>query len=436
MRSVAYQMRQIIEHFFPDLFTWMREIEDCRSKSEYELAEIITACLAMFLFKVGSRNGMNNLQTDPEFRKNYKKLFQLDLPHPDTIKNVMRVLHETHLEELKRRMIQALLNKKALHKFRFCGQWFLIAVDATGVVSFKHQHCEQCQHSTSKKGKVTWFHTVLEAKLVTSNGFALSLGTEWIENPVDDYDKQDCERKAFIRLAARLKKDYPRLPICIVADGLYPYQGFFNICKGHDWRYIDTFKDGCLPSVWEEVESLLSLQTENLRSETRIEGQKKIERSYRWVTGIDYNGHRVNWLECRETISEAGKEDIHHRFVHLTDLKPDYQGAPNLSAAGRRRWKIENEGFNAQKNQGYGLTHKFARKSYRAMKNYYQCLQIAHIINELLVLSVTFQNLLTGKMTLKHIWKCLQSLMGYGTINAAELQAITAMPCQIRFAAT
>ena len=126
-----------------------------------------------------------------------------------------------------------LLNQKALHKYRFQGKWFLIAVDATGVVSFKHQHCEQCQHRTSKKGKTTWFHTVLEAKLVTANGFALSLGTEWIENPVGEYDKQDCERKAFVRLAARLKKDYPRLPICIAADGLYPYQTFFDICQAN-----------------------------------------------------------------------------------------------------------------------------------------------------------------------------------------------------------
>ena len=427
-------MHRTIEHFFPDLFSWMREIEDCRSKSEYELAEIITACLSMFLFKAGSRNEQNNLQNDPKFRKNYKKLFKLDLPHPDTVNNVMKVLDESHLEKLKRRMIQALLKQKALHKYRHQGKWFLVAVDATGVVSFKHQHCEQCQHRTSKTGKITWFHTVLEAKLVTANGFALSLGTEWIENPLDEYDKQDCERKAFVRLAARLKKDYPRLPICIAADGLYPYQTFFYTCETNGWRYIATFKDGCLSTVWDEVESLGKLQTENRRYETRIEGNKRIERVYRWVTEIDYNGHSVHWLECRETISQTDKEDIHRRFVHLTDLKPDCQNAPSISTAGRLRWKIENEGFNAQKNQGYGLKHKFARKSYRAMKNYYQCLQIAHIINELLVLSTTFQNLLTGKMTLKHIWKCLQSLMGYGKINAAELQEISAKPCQIRFA--
>lgn len=49
------------------------------------------------------------------------------------------------------------------------------------------------------------------------------------------------------------------------------------------------------------------------------------------------------------------------------------------------RWKIENEGFNEQKNNGYELEHKYSEVSLRAAKNYYQCLQIACIINQLLV---------------------------------------------------
>ncbi len=69
---------------------------------------------------------------------------------------------------------------------------------------------------------------MLEARLVTFNGFSISLLSEWIENPSDeDYDKQDCERKAFTRLAARLKQDFPRLPVLILADGLYPYHSMF-----------------------------------------------------------------------------------------------------------------------------------------------------------------------------------------------------------------
>ena len=52
---------------------------------------------------------------------------------------------------------------------------------------------------------------------------AFPFATEWIENPEGgEYDKQDCKRKGFARLAATLKEACPRLPMLILADGLYP----------------------------------------------------------------------------------------------------------------------------------------------------------------------------------------------------------------------
>ena len=433
-QTVASQMYRIIQKFFPDLFKWMREIEDFRHKSEYELASIITACIAMFLFKSDSRNSFYNLQKDPKFQKNYKKLFKLQLPHPDTVNRVMKRLDEEHLNELKKSMVQVLLNRKTLHKYRLLNKYFEIAVDATGQASFDYKHCENCLHRTSKKsGKTTYFHNVLEAKLVTSNGFAISLGTEWIENGDTEYEKQDCERKAFVRLAKKLKGDFPRLPICIVADGLYPYQGFFDICRDNSWRYIANFKDGCLPTVWRKVDSQGALQRANCRQQTRTKGNKSLKNDYRWVTDIDYRGHNMHWMECVEIVRTPNKKDSSTRFVYVTDLMPDRANIAELIAAGRLRWKIENEGFNEQKNGGYNLKHKFARNSYLATKNYYQCLQIAHMINQLLVMSKDFQELLIGKMTLKHLWRCLQGFMGYGDIDEAELDAIDAKKCQIRF---
>ena len=203
--SLVSQLHRTIHHFFPQLFDQMRELQDCRKKSTYELAEIITACLAMFIFKSGSRNEFNNMCDDENFEKNYQRLFNLNLPHPDTVDRVMRKLPEDQLTRLKQRMVKTLLSAKTLHKFRFLKKWFVIAVDATGTASYPHQHCEQCLHQTSTKGKTTYFHNVLEAKLLTPNGLAISIATEWIAN-VGEYDKQDCERKAFIRLAAQLKK--------------------------------------------------------------------------------------------------------------------------------------------------------------------------------------------------------------------------------------
>ncbi len=51
---------------------------------------------------------------------------------------------------------------------------------------------------------------------------------------------------------------------------------------------------------------------------------------------------------------------------------------------GRLRWKVENEGFNAQKNEGYGMAHRFSEHSYGA-RNFYLLLLIAHYICQLIL---------------------------------------------------
>src|SRR4030043_615 len=281
-KNLIYQIFKVIHNCFPDLFDRIRQIEDYRKKSDYELAELITACIAMFIFKEGSRNALNNDRQEENFEKNYQRIFKMRLPHMDTVDDVMRQLAENELEELKTSLIQTMLKKRTLHKFRFLKKWVVVAVDGSGIMSFTERHCDHCLTKTSKNGKVTYFHNVLEAKLVCSNGFSLSLATEWIENPEGDFDKQDCERKAFERLAEKLKSIYPHLPICITADGLYPNQTFFDICENNHWSFIVTFKDGNLPSVWKKVESLKADMTDN-EYEQRIEEEgKKIHRSYCW----------------------------------------------------------------------------------------------------------------------------------------------------------
>jgi len=189
----------------------------------------------MFIFKEGSRNAFNNDRKEGCFKENYMNIFNLRLPHPDTADNVMRVLEENELEGLKTWMIKISLSKKLPHKFCFLDKYHLIAVDGSGMMSFGEKHCDHCLTKTSRKGKTTYFHTVSEAKLICASGFSISLATEYIENPSGDYDKQDCELKAFQRLTLKLKKMYPHLPVCIVADGLYPNKTFFDICKKNQY---------------------------------------------------------------------------------------------------------------------------------------------------------------------------------------------------------
>jgi len=437
-------MYQTIVHHFPSLFDWMREIDDSRKKkSSYELAALLTACLSLFLFKAESRNGFNNLREDLRFKKNYQRLFKWPMPHMDTVDRVMRHLKTEQIEQLKQRMVQTLLRRKVFHNQRYRNKWFSVAIDGTGVMSFNEQHCEQCLHKTSKKGQTTWMHHVLEARLVTANGFSVSLMSEWIENPVDQtYDKQDCERKAFTRLATRLKQAFPRLPILILADGLYPYEGFFATCKAHNWSYIVTFKEGNLTTIWEEVRERLLFQQKNHHQEQIIKPEQDTEeRYYRWVTGLTYQGYSLHWLECRETIVQTNKkgasEKIESIFTHITDLSLTAQNIVTTSRTGRLRWKIENEGFNSLKNEGYALQHKYSRVSYQATKNYYQLIQIAHLINQLMINSTRFQKVYFSTKnhpTLKSLWQNLIAVMKWAELDTDHIQVIATQKIQFRFA--
>ena len=421
-----------IHQYFPGLFDRIALIEDVRKKSEYKLTEIIMAGIAMFIFKEGSRNAFNNDRNDGGFQANYRKLFNLRLPHMDTVDKVMRLLKEDELEKLKTWMIKVLLSKKTLHKFRFLGKYHLVAIDGSGMMSFDEKHCDQCLTKTSKSGKKTYFHYVLEAKIVCGNGFSISVATEYIENPSGDYNKQDCEMKAFRRLSQKLKKMHPRLPICITADGLYPNKTFFNICQVNQYVYIVTFKDGNLPSVWEEVESLKVITTDNEHREIMRIGAAKIRREYRWINAIDYNGCIVNWVECDETITTTSGQIIKKRFVFLTDQEVTRSNVSEICECGRLRWKIENEGFNTQKNHGCNMEHKYSRVSWRAAKNYYQCLQIGHLINILIELSADFGKFLVGKMTVAKMWENLRGFFKFQCIDENDIIGLSQKRSQIR----
>jgi hypothetical protein len=303
-----------------------------------------------------------------------------------------------------------------------------VAIDGTQVMKVAEGHCEHCLKRTSKKGKVTYFHYVLEAKLICDNGFCLSLGTEWIENPDGQFEKQDCEQKAFVRLAEQLKHNDPRLPMCLVADALYPNQTFVQICEKNGWGWIVTFKDGNLPSVWKQV--LGEGTARSTREETSQSGGKTIRHIYSWVQDLEYRGYHVHWFECVEEMDQI----IQARFVYLSNLPVDKEHVLEMTASGRLRWKIENEGFQTQKHLGYGLGHKYSRVSLRATKNYYQCLQIAHLMNQLFELGSLVQPLLTAKITLAHLWKVLLGQMRHEALDTRALEAWLTRSIQIRFA--
>ncbi len=54
-------------------------------------------------------------------------------------------------------------------------------MDGTGLLTYPRPHCPHCLEMTVN-GVTRFYHNVLEAKLITPSGLALSVGTEFVEN--------------------------------------------------------------------------------------------------------------------------------------------------------------------------------------------------------------------------------------------------------------
>lgn len=425
---------------FPRLLELLDQMPDERKNPHYKTSELLMAAIAMFLFKRGSRNNMDNAANKGHFSNNYERLFGCRLPDMDTADRLLKKLPEENLEVLKREMVQIILRRKLFNKFRYGGVYHCVAIDGTGLYSYSYEPYPGCPHKTSKNGKVTYTVYVLEAKLICPNGFSISIATEWIRNPENgDYDKQDCELKAFVRLAKKIKAFYPRLPILVLADGLYPNKTAFDACKANNWPYIITFKDGNLKTVWEEIGIL-----DKIGGSARAPWQGKVDNyfechNYKYINKIDYNGHGLNFIEAKiekRKLTDIKRENIENeRFVHITDIPINKENYKEISMRGRMRWKIENEGFNSQKNSGYGLCHKFARKSHKASCNYYQCLQIAHAINQLAYLTKYVKStfLKDDKETIMALIEFATSLLLGNEFQTSAIQNILSNNCQLRY---
>ena len=391
----------------------LASVSDYRSRPRYEVQELLMA-ECMFLFKRGSRNNADNSTGKLHYKSNVEKLFSMALPYLDTANRLMQALSPEELELIKQKIVAALNVRKVLHRFRLLNLYHLVAIDGTGLHSYPHEPYPECPCREYKDGRRVWTAYLLEAKIVCSNGFSISIATEWIKNPSSgQFENQDYELKVFVRLAAKLKKFYPRLPICIAADGLYPNQRVFYICESNGWKYIITLKDGNLKSLWEEIHFLCRTNDHGYKEVPGRTPRFCINNKYRFYRSLEYKKHSLNVFELSiEKVDLLTTEVLpQERFVHVSNLYISEDNCAEICNAGRMRWKIENEGYNEQKNTAYNLRHKYSRTSFNASQNYYQCLQIAHMINQVAYKAQSIIKLIDGHDTFKSFEEVAIALM-------------------------
>ena len=408
-----------MRHFFPDFNTWLDRLPDTRvpDACTYSTRFLAWWGLALYLLQLGSRRQLDFDLRDggPQVQANLNRLAQAEqttLPVHDTFDHFVGHVALSGWERLRDRVAQRLLRMKALDAARLQGRPVLL-IDATGLICFHRRHCPHCL--TQRHGEtVLYLHNVLEAKLLGPGGVVVSLGSEFIDN-ADAGDatgksaeqvKQDCELKALRRLLPRLKKAYPQLRFVLALDSLYGCGPVFALAQQFGWSFVVTFKEGRTSALWQEYRALRAACPENVRRRDWADG---LVQEFRWVKQLAYEDSegrlwQLNALECTETTA-LGEQRY---FAWLTPLPVGQKTVEEVAQkGGRYRWKVENEGFNRQKNSGLNLGHVYSTDPEK-WKAYYVILQIAFVIVQLLERGSLLRRL--SEEAGRPVWKLFGSL--------------------------
>lgn len=117
---------------------------------------------------------------------------------------------------------------------------------------------------------------------------------------------------------------------------------------------------------------------------------------------------------------EDGKEYMWIVSFEITD-----KNSKEIIYFGRQRWRIENEGFNIQKNGTFDIEHVYSQ-NYNAIKAHYFFIQFAHTIRQLLEKGIKY--IVDLKMSIKEVSAALFLALTQTNANLTEYKKI-----QLRF---
>lgn len=385
---------KVYRQLLPPLLNRLHKIPDLRKpgKVKHQKDVLLAYGILMFVYQMPSRRDANREMSKPIFLENIRAMFPEweTLPHADTLKRLLERIEVDEIQKSLLDLFEHLIRKK---KFRqqLSQKRYLFAIDGTQkYVRSERWQPEWLERHVGEQKEPQYYVYVLEAAFILENGLTLPLLSEFLRNEEyrDEATKQDCETKAFQRLAARLKKRFPKLKTVVVLDGLYATGPIIQTCRQYHWDYMIVLKQDSLKSVWREFNALKEPQQRLIC----YWGDR--QQTYEWVNDIEYEyGNRqkhreqVHVVTCQEvwqaTDGPAGAtktQMIRYAWISnrpITSSNVFYR----CTRMGRYRWKIENN-FLVEKHHGYQYEHCFAY-NWQAMLGYHFLMNIARFMHVL-----------------------------------------------------
>jgi len=362
------------------------QIEDQRQQGKvgYSIHDCCMSGFASMYFQDPSLlEFQKRMQESIQFN-NLSSMFKVTaIPKDTQLRDVLDELQPDKLAEVFSDYFRSLQRAKHLESYQFLPGKYLVAIDGSEYFSSYKINCPACLYKKRRNGETQYNHQILQAVLVHPDmKQVVPLAPEQIKNG-DGAKKQDCETNAGKRLIEKIRATHPKLGIIIVGDSLYSKQPFILKLQELGMSYILVAKPDDHKNLMKWLEN-----QKQLGKVSRYEFEdKKGHHIYEWIKDAPLNGNadsiKANYFQYRMEVN--GK--ITYRNGWITGLPVNEFNVRHMVRGGRSRWKIENEGFNTLKNQGYHIEHNFGHGKKNLSFNFFLLNLLAFFMHQIFELT-------------------------------------------------
>jgi len=283
------------------------------------------------------------------------------IPCDNQIRTLLDRVPPSHIFPIFRTISHALLETGLIKRFHVLDKTVLLAIDGTQYFSSKRISCPTCSQKTSAAGTVSSRHSALTPVFVApGKSEVLALEPEFI-TPQDGHAKQDCEQEAAKRWVKRQTPLLPFPKVTVLGDDLFCHQPLCDLLIEHNWNFILVCKPESHLTLYEWISFIAAGDHLGVVRKRHWNGKFGEIWSYRFTNEVPLRGGddalMVNWCELTISHEKSGEQLYHNAFATLHPLTEST--VVEIVAAGRARWKVENENNNVLKTKGYHLEHNF-----------------------------------------------------------------------------
>lgn len=327
----------------------------------YAMRDAAMAAFCVFYMQSPSFLAHQEAMQGREQRNNARSLFGIKkIPSDPQIRNLLDPVTPANLSAPFWEVFGLLEEAGELQAYRRLADQWLISLDGTQFFGSTKIHCKRCT-VTVHNGIEYYAHTAITPVVVAPGETrVIVLEPEFIQ-PQDGQVKQDCERNAGKRWLARNAHHLAKHAVTLLGDDLYCNQPFCEQVLSQKLNFIFTCKPDSHIALYTEVALLARIDAVTQFTQRHWTGKGHDVWTYRYVNDVPLragaDAMQVNWCELTIVQETTGKQLYHNAFA--TNHRLTAANVPAIVAAGRARWKIENENNNVLKNYGYHLEHNF-----------------------------------------------------------------------------